>query len=91
MHYISSTACGKVNSKFAEISFMVILHPLNSPDFFPSDYYLFCPMKNSLCGKMYQFAEEVNHDLESWFVSKPAEFYANDKTTSRTLAKMYGL
>ena len=35
------------------------------------------PMKNSLRGKMYHSAEEVNGDLENWFASKPADSYAN--------------
>ena len=64
-------------SKLAEISFMVLPHPPYSLDLSPSDYYLFSPMKNSLCGKMYHSAEEVNGDLENWFTSKPADFYAN--------------
>ena len=34
-------------------------------------------MKNSLRGKTYHSAEEVNGDLENWFASKPADFYAN--------------
>ena len=56
-------------SKLAEIGFMVLPHPLYSPDLSPSDYYLFSPMNHS--------AEEVNNDLENWFTSKSADFYAN--------------
>ena len=36
-------------------------------------------MKNSLRGKTYHSAEEVNGDLENWFASKSADFYANGK------------
>ena len=64
-------------SKLAEIGFTVLSHPPYSPDLSPSDYYLFSPIKNSLRGKMYYSAEEVNVDLENWFTLKPADFYAN--------------
>ena len=64
-------------SKLAEIGFTVLPHPPYSPDLSPSDYYLFSPMKNSLRGKTYHTAEEVNGDLENRFTSKPAYFYAN--------------
>ena len=64
-------------SKLAEIGFTVLPHPPYSPDICPSDYYLFSPMKNSLCGKTYHSAKEINVDLENWLASKPAEFFAN--------------
>ena len=64
-------------SKLAEIDFTVLPHPPYFPDLSPSDYYLFSPMKNSLRGKTYHSAEEVNGDLENWLASKPADFYAN--------------
>ena len=64
-------------SKLAEIGFTVLPHPPYSLDLSPSDYYLFSSMKNSLCGKTYHSAEEVNGDLENWFALKPADFYAN--------------
>lgn len=63
--------------KLAEIGFTVLPHPPYSPDLSPSDYYLFSPMKNSLRGKTYHSAEEVNGDLEKWFASKHEDFYAN--------------
>ena len=34
-------------------------------------------MKNSFRGKTYRSAEEVNSDLENWFASNSADFYAN--------------
>ena len=64
-------------SKLAEIGFTVLPHPPYSPDLSPSDYYLFSPVKNSLHGKTYHSAEEANDDLENWFASKPADFYAH--------------
>ena len=53
-------------------------HPPYSPDFAPSDYHLFSPIKEGLRGKHYTIDEEVKTAVMKWLKEQWTEFYEAD-------------
>jgi histone-lysine N-methyltransferase SETMAR len=62
--------------KLANLHLNIVPHPPYSPDLAPSDFYLFSPMKSALKGRNFNCSEDVQRELQSWFDSKPLEFFA---------------
>ena len=52
-----------------------MLHPPDSPDLAPSDYYLFRSLQNSLNGKTFNDDEAVKSHLVHFFANKEQKFY----------------
>jgi histone-lysine N-methyltransferase SETMAR len=51
-------------------------HPPYRPDLAPSDYYLFGPLKNHLCGKRFADDEEAEMEVQKWLRQLSKDFYA---------------
>ncbi|XP_014785013.1 histone-lysine N-methyltransferase SETMAR-like [Octopus bimaculoides] len=58
-----------------ELGWEILLHPPYSPDLAPSDYHLFRGLQNHFDGLMLTTREEIENALDSYFGSKPTEFY----------------
>ena len=56
--------------KLLELGWEVMPHPPYSPDFAPSDYYLFRSLQNHLNGKAFNSNEAVKNELIQFFASK---------------------
>ena len=54
-----------------------IPHPPYSPDFAPSDFFLFSLLKKHLKGNHYETDAEVEVDVRSWCRSQTPEFFAD--------------
>jgi hypothetical protein len=53
----------------------VVPHPPYSSDLAPSDFHLFEPMKDGLCGKHYPSYDAVVQAMKQWATSTGADFY----------------
>ena len=53
----------------------VLSHPPYSLDLSPSDYHLFRFLQHHLAGNNFKTRDDVLYSLNSYFVSKPAEFW----------------
>ncbi|XP_029635055.1 histone-lysine N-methyltransferase SETMAR-like [Octopus sinensis] len=58
-----------------ELGWEILLHPPYSPDLAHSDYYLFWGLQNHLNGLTLASKEVVENELDSYFTSKPKQFY----------------
>jgi hypothetical protein len=59
-----------------ELQFECIPHPPYSPDFAPSDFYVFGPLKNALSGTQFQDDDEVRSAVHEWLRTPPKEFFS---------------
>ncbi|KAJ7344987.1 hypothetical protein JRQ81_000937 [Phrynocephalus forsythii] len=57
------------------LGYELLQHPPYSPDFAPSDFFLFPEMKKPLCGQQFDDREDVIFKVEQWFSSKVEDFY----------------
>ncbi|GBO29128.1 hypothetical protein AVEN_240790-1 [Araneus ventricosus] len=48
----------------------------SSPDFAPSDFHLFGPLRQHLGGKHFADDDDVQHEVLMWMREQPKEFYA---------------
>jgi histone-lysine N-methyltransferase SETMAR len=49
-----------------QLKFMLFLHPTHSSDFTPSDYHIFRPLRDALCGCQFANNEEVKDTAHMW-------------------------
>ena len=61
----------------------VLSHPPYSLDLSPSDYHLFRFLQHHLAGNNFKTRDDVLYSLNSYFVSKPAEFWQRGIETLR--------
>ncbi|XP_020289890.1 histone-lysine N-methyltransferase SETMAR-like [Pseudomyrmex gracilis] len=61
--------------KLRELNWDLLLHPSNSPDISPSDYYLFRSLQNSLNGRKFTSFNDLKNYISSFFDEKPTTFY----------------
>jgi hypothetical protein len=54
----------------------VLQHPPYSPDFAPSDFHLFGPLKHHLSGERFPDDDAVEIAVRAWFQQQRKEFYA---------------
>jgi [histone H3]-lysine36 N-dimethyltransferase SETMAR len=66
----------RTREKLAELNFEILPHPPYSPDLAPSDYHLFRSLHNHLRDKHFDNRDDLIIDLQDFFHSKPATFYA---------------
>jgi histone-lysine N-methyltransferase SETMAR len=52
--------------RIQELQWELPEHPPCSPDLTPSDFHLFGPLKNHLCGKSFADEEEVETEVPKW-------------------------
>ena len=62
--------------KLLELGWEVLVHPPYSPDMAPTDYHLFNSLSNFLRGRQFADETEVSDLLNSFFASKPQDFYS---------------
>ena len=65
----------QTRQKLSRLSWEVMLHPPYSPDFAPSDYYLFRSLQNFLNGKTFNNDEAVKSNLFQFSADKDQKFY----------------
>ncbi|GFV51454.1 transposase [Trichonephila clavipes] len=61
--------------KLWKLSWKVLMHPPHSPDFAPSDYYLFLALQNFLSDKKSGSREDCENRLLGFFANKDRDFY----------------
>jgi len=57
-----------------KLNWNALPHPPYSPDFAPSDYHLFGPLKDHLDGKRFRNNREVIHNVQEWIHWQPKYF-----------------
>jgi len=57
------------------LDWTVIPHPPYSPDVAPSDFHLFGPMKDGLCGQHFPSNDAIVRAVKQWATSTGADFY----------------
>ena len=62
--------CLMNRQKLLQRGWKVLIHPLYSPDFAPSDFHLFWSSQNSLNGKNFHSLEDCKRHLEQFFAQK---------------------
>ena len=58
-----------------DLSFEFLPHPPYSPDFTPSDFHFFGPLKEAMGGKSFRSDEEVQQAVHEWLCCQPKEFF----------------
>jgi len=59
-----------------DLSFECLPHPPNSPDFAPSDFHVFGPLKKAMGDKSFTSDEEVQQAVHEWLRSQPKELFS---------------
>ncbi|GFS18061.1 histone-lysine N-methyltransferase SETMAR [Elysia marginata] len=65
----------KTRETIALMGWTTLPHPSYSPNFAPSDYYLFGPMKQGLRGKHFENDEDVKNAVKTCQKEQPIQFY----------------
>ena len=65
----------KTLEHIVNLGWTVVQHPPYSPDFVPSDFHLFGPMKEGLCGQHFPSNNAVVQAGKQWATSTGADFY----------------
>jgi hypothetical protein len=52
-------------------------HPLYSPDFAPSKFHLFDPLKEALQGKQFYSDCRVKNVMHNWLSKQPKKFFSD--------------
>ena len=60
-----------------ELRFECIPHTLFSPDLAPSDFHVFGPLKDALCGTQFRDDDEVQLAVHEWLRTRPKEFISH--------------
>jgi len=69
-HTVRTTA-----ATMTDLHFECLPHPPYSPDFAPSDFRMFGPLKEAMGGKKFHSDEEVHHTVHEWLRGLPKEFF----------------
>jgi histone-lysine N-methyltransferase SETMAR len=62
--------------RIQELQWEILEHPAYSPDFAPSDFRFFDPLKKHLAGKRFADDEDVDTDDRKWLRQQSKDFYA---------------
>ena len=65
----------KTVEHIVKLGWTVLPHPSYSPDLVPSDFHLFRPMKDGLCGQHFPSNNVVIAAVKQWTTSAGADFY----------------
>ena len=57
----------------------ILDHPPFSPDLAPSDFHLFLQLKKHLNGKKFNYDDEVQEEVMTWFKGQAADLYESGK------------
>ena len=67
-----------IKAALQELKWEVLQHPPYSPDFAPTDYYLFCSLLNHMWGVTFNNEEDLKNWLNKFFNTRPGDFWWND-------------
>ncbi|GFS00937.1 histone-lysine N-methyltransferase SETMAR [Elysia marginata] len=67
----------KTEEALHKMNFVVLLHLSCSPDFVPSDFYLFPKLKEHLRGNHYESDEDVEAAVRHWLRQKCVDFFTD--------------
>ena len=65
----------KTVEHIVNLGWTVVPHPPYSPDLAPSDFHLFGPMKDGLCGKHCSSYDAIIQAVKQWATFAGADFY----------------
>ena len=71
-----SHTAARTLAKIEDLDWKLLTHPPYSPDLAPSDFHLFCPLKESMRGIHFQTNEKVKAAVSKWPRTQSTEFYA---------------
>ena len=78
-----------------ELKFEVLAHPPYNPDFAPSDYHLFGPLKEALRGRRFTSEQELKEAVHAWLAAQPKCFFLRAKRSlcndGRSVLKSKGI
>jgi hypothetical protein len=74
-HYARPHTSLKTMEHIANLGWIVLPHPLYSPDLAPSDFHLFRPIKDGLRGQHFPSNNAVIQAVKQWATSTGADFY----------------
>jgi hypothetical protein len=66
----------KTNETLQNFKWEVLEHPPYSPDFVPSDFHLFGPLKHNLSAEHFPDAKATEREVTARIRQQPKEFYA---------------
>ena len=58
-----------------QLGFELLQHPPYSLDLAPSDFHIFGPLKEALCGHRFTFNEEVKEAVHTWLRKQLKSFF----------------
>jgi histone-lysine N-methyltransferase SETMAR len=64
-----------IHQRIEELQWELLEYPIYSSDLAPSDFHLFCPLKNHLVGKGFA-DEEVETEVWKWLRQQSKDFWA---------------
>ena len=62
-------------TEIAKFGWKLLVHPPNSPDLSPSDYYLFRNLKNELRGMRFTSGDHAEEEISGYFNSKSSDHF----------------
>ena len=74
----------------ASLGWTILPHPLYSPDLAPSDYRLFCLMKDGLCRQHSSSNYAIIAVVKHWVTSAGTDFYKQRAGSCSLPVKMHG-
>ena len=74
-HNARSHTSLKTVEHIVNLGWTALQHPPYSPDLAPSDFHLFGPMKDGLCGQHFPSNDAILRAVKQWATSAGADFY----------------
>jgi len=65
----------RTQEAIAKFGWTVLPHPPNSPDLAPSDFHLFGPPKDALCGTRFEVDESMIRAVRTWLPEQETSWY----------------
>ena len=65
----------RTQEAIAKFGWNVLPHPPHSPDLAPSDFHLFGPLKDALCGTRFEDDESVIRAVSTWLREQETSWY----------------
>ena len=60
-----------------ELGWVILVHPLYSPDLAPSDFHVFHSLSNQMLGATFKNDEDLKNWLKNYFASRKGDFWRN--------------
>jgi hypothetical protein len=60
-----------------KLKFELLPHSAHSPNLTPSDYHIFRPLKESLCGCRFANVKKVKDTVHTWLHMQPKKLFAD--------------